>query len=514
MINNERGSSLIIVMLTVLVLTTLGLAILSASIGGAKRTELREDEVVQNLDAIKAVNEGVAFIKAKIKEEYSSDMTLSDYQDIINEIITTYSGASIANKSTAYNISNKDYTRVLEVSSEYAGGKSYRQKVYITAMPSFLKYALGSRDILTINGSTYFEEGNIYANNGLKISNHAKYIYDSLDKKVVTEFPSVKETSSSFVLVESNQMEVCSFDCYQDGSSVSINWAKLDPANLASAFNPNPPTYSTEQTEFIEVKIRETVVEKLREGGFQLTGGTSMTQTEIKDDLNDPSVTGGSSVNIITSFGSSAIPNHQSDKSYLYLGNAYIDTNSLTVDKGKWLVINGDAFFENVGSSQMDISANILVTGNVYIQGKIGFDSTMYVLGDTTIKNAELTGLSNSELILMTEGKLDISKVNKFNTNIGSTMKAYLYTADSAEIYAVGSYISVDGGIFAKGHLEVNAFRGETTDGVSDLIFNQNNDYLRSRLTLKNNKKLFLNQAQGLPKVNKLEVLTDLIEKD
>ena len=47
-----------------------------------------------------------------------------------------------------------------------------------TGMPSFLKYAVGSRGILTLNGSTYIEKGNIYANEKLIISNEAKYIFN------------------------------------------------------------------------------------------------------------------------------------------------------------------------------------------------------------------------------------------------------------------------------------------------------------------------------------------------
>ena len=41
-------------------------------------------------------------------------------------------------------------------------------------------------------------------------------------------------------------------------------------------------------------------------------------------------------------------------KGYLYQGTyAYIDTNDLKVDKSKWLVIDGDAYFENIGDKTM-----------------------------------------------------------------------------------------------------------------------------------------------------------------
>ena len=75
-------------------------------------------------------------------------------------------------------------------------------------MPSFLKYALGSREHLTLNGSVYLKEGNLYANNGLTISNTARYIYSGNYLNKIQPFPSVYDPEKSFLFLEKEDMNL------------------------------------------------------------------------------------------------------------------------------------------------------------------------------------------------------------------------------------------------------------------------------------------------------------------
>ena len=147
------------------------------------------------------------------------------------------------------------------------------------------------------------------------------------------------------------------------------------------------------------------------------------------------------------------------------------------------------------------------------MEGNLAFDSTMYVLGNTIINNATIKGSDGQELILMTEGKLELARFNKFNAPGSNSIKAYLYTSSNAQVYAVGSSINIEGGLFALGELEINAFRGSTTPSSNSLKFIKSDDIESSRFMIRNNKKLFIEQTQELPKVEKLEVITDLIEE-
>ncbi|KAA9023144.1 hypothetical protein [Niallia endozanthoxylica] len=512
MIKNERGSTLVVVMLMLMVFTVLGLAIISTSIGGAKRTEIREEQVTNDLDAIRHLNEAVAYIKETINQEFNiknPDMSIRAYQNLIqDDIIDNKYQYQIANISNTYETINEseDFTRVLQVTSG-----NYTQKVYITGMPSFLKYAVGSRGTLTLNGSTYVEEGNIYASDKIIIANEAKYIFNGDDLVEKTTFPSVA-SNKSLLFLENENIDLCNYNCYSEKTKNNGSFHSLKLENLDDAFDPTSPTYSKDNTEFVEVDIEKTFKEKLQTAGF-----VDDNANPYNMDINQMIANGRSrsSVKLITSFKD--IDNDPSIEGYLYVSpsqeDTYIEIDNLTLDKSKWLVFDGNAIIENIGRDPMNVSANILVTGDLTLRGAINFNSTIYVFGNTTINNVDIKGLNDGELILMTQGQLEIARINKF-TEDKSSIKAYLYTNQDAEVYAMGSYLYVEGGIFARGNLEVNAYRGSAEDEGTGIKFTDNDNETASRLIIKNNKKLFMNQEQGLPKINQLEVMTDLMKKE
>ncbi|WP_449620007.1 hypothetical protein [Robertmurraya sp. Marseille-Q9965] len=522
MLKNENGSTLLVVLVMMLVFTVLGLSILSTSIGGAKRTESREEQVTNDLDTIRTMGEAVAFIKEVISSEYNTknpDMSTTEYNNLIRDsIIGNSFGYQIENITPQYNSikEDEDFTRVLQVTS----GK-YKQIVYITGIPSFLKYAVGSRGILTLNGSTYVQKGNIYANEKLVISNQAKYIYNGESLIEDTTYPSVYSKNENLLFIENEQIDYCSNYCYRvneknEHEKLENHFDPLSINELNQAFQPTAPTFMREENEYVAVDIEKTFKEKLKLAGF--VGSHVDPYVLDIDEIISRGMT-SPSVEIIHSFNN--IGHSPSKNGYLYSAQGdkevYIDTDSLIMnDKSKWIIIDGDAVIENNGNQLMEVSANILITGNLTIRGDIAFDSTIYVLGDTTINNVNITGYNEGELILMTQGQLEIARVNKFkNSNEVNSIKAYLYTNENAEVYAIGSYLHVEGGIFSKGNLEVNAYRGAATDKDSHIEFSRGseNDASASRLIIRNNKKLFLNQAQGLPKIDRLEVVTDLMKK-
>lgn len=515
MLGNERGSTLLVVMLMILVFSILGLSILSTSIGGAKRTELREEQIQTDLENIKSLNEAIAYIKEMIQREYKPEMTINQYKDLIKQITGNTFGYDILDLSeTDYKdeiIVDQDFTRVLKVTSG-----EYSQLIYITGIPSFLKYAAGSRGTLTLNGSTYFEEGNIYAKDKLRVSKQAKYIFGE-DKVKETYLSSVSGTSQSYIFIENEnedeRIDMCSSNCYENGLPIG-NFHKVAVENINLAFDPNAPIFTKENTEYVGVDIERTFKEKLQVAGF-IEKSSNPYQYSVKEIIEHARES--MSIKFIDSFLDIDDTN-SNIKGYLYKAKdtdpVYIDTEELRLNKNKWIVIDGDAIFENESSSNLKISANILVNGNLTIRGDIAFDSTIYVLKNTTINNVNLTGLDGNELILMSEGTLEIARINKFKNDEENKIKAYLYTSQEAVVYAMGSYLFVEGGLFAKGDLEINAYRGAATQGGADITFEAKPNVEASRLRIKNDKRLFLNQAQGLPRIDKLEVITDLMKKE
>lgn len=112
---NERGSALVLVMFVALLLTILGLAILGATMGGAQRTETRENDVQSLHLAQKGLDEAVAYIQTKLdgRKDIDPDHMEDEIKGIVDEVknkivvadygvSTRLSGAGGTIKSIAY----------------------------------------------------------------------------------------------------------------------------------------------------------------------------------------------------------------------------------------------------------------------------------------------------------------------------------------------------------------------------------------------------------------------------
>ena len=248
-------------------------------------------------------------------------MTISDYNDnIIDKLeenaqfnftkddtrldITDISLATDENGNKIYDLDvDKYFTRVLQVTST-VNKQTYTKVVYITGMPSFLKYALGSRGHLTLNGSVYLKEGNLYANTGLTVTNTARYVYGGNYLEENTSFPSVYNPEKSLLFLEqenigSTSIRYCKDNCYSAKNEVSENFKNLQVNSenikflLDNAFKPNP-TYIPDKTEFVDVNIPITFLEKLKDGGFynQNIDTENLSTQEILDTIDSIIATG------------------------------------------------------------------------------------------------------------------------------------------------------------------------------------------------------------------------------
>ncbi|KIL53322.1 hypothetical protein KP77_02980 [Jeotgalibacillus alimentarius] len=533
---NESGYTLLTVMLIVLVFTTLGAVLLTVTVGSTQRTELREDTIVEDSDAIRAIEQGTAILKYQIQNnEFSSPGSI--YQGELDNVISSLTAEglniSIADKSTDYDINlSNDYTRVYEIRST-GYNDDYAKLVYVTAMPSFLKYAAGARDELSLHGGMYID-GDIYANNQLNISNEAKYIFEGSLNTVKNDFPTVSERSS-LILEDTGIATSCDhqsvpgcFDVNAGMFSRSVHWQQRSLEDLlAGSFSYQSPVQG-EVTDYIDVRLIPTVTTKMKEldpafddadteavaaGGSVLTVRGYPDAEQYENALSSDTVL--HEENVITSL--------QPDRNHLYISDAFLNTSTLSVNPDKWVVVMGDLVLESAAGETADISSNMIVFGDVILRGDLAMDSVVYALGNTTVFNANIKRpAGGGELILMSRGKLDIALLNSFSnpadfTEFPNQLNAFLYTDKNAEIYSVGSYVYIDGGVFSKGSLEFNSFRGDTAEGADDIIFTATNEdseaFEKSRLYVRNNQRLFLDKLQALPAVERLDVIEDAFRK-
>ncbi|MEK4292836.1 hypothetical protein [Paenibacillus sp. FSL R5-0914] len=582
---NERGSALVLVMFVALLLTILGLAVLGATMGGAQRTETRENDVQSLHLAQKGLDEAVAYIQTKLdgRKDIDPDHMEDEIKNIVNEVstkivgvsndVTELSGAGFTIKSITYEKQDKQkYYVDIEAQATVNGVKrQLKQKIVIDTYPDFLKYAFGSEGVLTLNGAPGFH-GNIYAGEKLVISDVAKYKYKGpglLTKQ--TQYPRVGLFSGGGSIVgvteKVSEVHVQSLQTIEYSGFVGSG---VVSSNNATTILPKILGVAKEQVlikpykKFIQINVLESFIDKVTEAI-----GTG-NRDRVKDAV-DKNELGDYLKNKMTNLPDSNLPNkpvlpdkpteaEEDDynlkysqyldnlKNYkirqnlllkdrttsaIYYGDLLIDgidKQQLTftagsksgndIDKPKWIIVKGNLEINNYSSDQnnfLPIQANIIVTGSVTIKGRVAFNSTMYVLGETVVEDAVIKGLNDKELVLISKGAVLINRIDAF-TDKAEEMKAFFYTDSNAELYGVGSIFWLNGGFFAKGNLTVNAVLGQVqplSSGVGfefrdqDKVLDSN---LFQRFQVKYNQEVFTHQQSSLPRVQQVNVTVGPLE--
>jgi hypothetical protein len=623
LLTNQRGNALLTVLITSLVMVTIGMAIMSSTIGGAKRTEVRETDIDITYEGLKAVEEISAklvfqlqptkqleinqltpvninskvrdFIQSEILPSYQSSDTIKciTIMDVSGNQASNLLGAHCGKANTLqYHTFGLDFldtnlSRVYEIivntenpdSEEGKVEKIVRKRIILSPIPSFLKYTLGSREQLQLNGSPHLV-GNVYAHS-LGISEDANYQLSNLDdKKVSAPFPSiVGDLYTSYDKVNYDHMKslvdtrqfyphLPTPDIKQDSQFTDISFDRtyseevgkvldslglsldqaLTKANIRNTITANylsnSPVFSPLVNGILSENVQGTVkadqsitVKGLRHPGVNLI---------VQGDVN---ILSNSTMDIgnIISTGNVTISNATGEMSIgniVAAGKVSIEANAPVTLKEN-IVSFDDVLFQSQNSTS-SIEGNIYSGGNLTIQGdandpddendEIEFDSVIYANGKTSISNLNITGKSSpghsdqrGQLILLSKGELLVTRMNEFqyymdeeekreadllpdaSENI-KPLQAFLYTDSDATLYGVGSLFYVNGGVFSKGNLTVNAVRGDvdSMDTIQRDLFS-NQEKKLSRFIVHYNKDVLLSKLDDLPNVDSLSLISDEI---
>lgn len=452
--------------------------------------------------------------------------------------------------------------------------RQLRQTITIDTYPDFLKYAFGSEQVLTLNGAPSFH-GNIYAGDKLVISDEAKYKYKgSVQPDKRTQYTRVEPLSQAGTEGETavpSEVHVQSLQSIEysgaagSGTVSSNNAATILHTILGVT---EEQVFIKPHKKFIQINVEESFLDKVTEA----LGKDKGSRREVKD-AYDAKQLGDYLKARMTKLPSSdpptkpVLPASPTDDeqdvyninyrkyvedlnnykisqnlllknritSAIYDGDLMIDgvdnqqltfdLNSKTGDnlnKPKWIIVNGNLEINNYSTDPnhyLSVQANIIVTGKVTIRGRVTFNSTMFVLGETVVEDAVIKGLDNNdkELVLISKGEVLINRIDAF-TNQTSEMKAFFYTDSDAYLYGVGSIFWLNGGFFAKGNLTVNSVLGEV-DEPSDptygfLFDNQEKDRtdLVQRFQVEYNHEVFTHQQSTLPRVQQVNVTVGPLE--
>lgn len=198
-------------------------------------------------------------------------------------------------------------------------------------------------------------------------------------------------------------------------------------------------------------------------------------------------------------------------------------------------ILSGENAVLKPYASTIDIQSNIVANKDLTIigdendQGKeddqVMFDSVVYTGNKASISNVNILGAENNakQIVLLAHDDLLITRINEFNNyrpaneegipylpdenNSVQPLKGFFYTEKNAELYGVGSLFYIEGGLFAKEALTINAVRGKIDGGISGLPDIQE-DYF-SRFIVNYNQDVLLQRIDALPIVEQLQVFSD-----
>lgn len=589
---SQQGSVLVLVMFIVLLLTILGVGVLSATVGGAKRAETRENDVQSLHLAQKKIDEVIAYMTQRLNQmleqgidrpqnELNSDIQLflKKLQDQSSgfQSLTSINGA--ANRITGITLdesasSGSQYAVVIQASADVNGiSRNLEQRVTVTTFPDFLNYSLGSEGDVILNGAPFIK-GNLYAGGQLKLSPRAFYMHNGKELNQPTLYPLLEG--------EAHVQSLNEIQYWNGGSYVEVPTGgeqyKLVNERVKQAYE---NSLIKKKKTLVQIDVEDSFLDKISEAsgsaankrnfsnvyyGFKLPEESNETPTErgqrLVSSFINPDGTSNQIPEVLKMPQRSDYDKTENEElegdeleawredqyqlafeafrmklanlsnSTIYNGSLYLDGTTLnnitdiskanrTDNPGEqpsnWVIINGDLkLVNNNPSNFITIQANLLVTGNLYIEGNVKFDSTLYTLGETKIINASISGKDEKELVVISKGPVLLNRVDEFKEK-ATDLQAFFYTDSTAELYGVGSIFSLNGGFFAKGTLTINAVVGDRVinePGKYEFNFEGQNqpDPSASRFSIRYNEKVFEHQKVGLPRVKQISINAGPVE--
>ncbi|CAM4278689.1 hypothetical protein [Paenibacillus typhae] len=302
---DENGSALVLVMFLVLLLTILGLGVLSATIGGAARSETRENDVQSLHLAQKGLSEATAYIQSQLTGLQLENLDPKQLETILStlnnnksslkvstELESTSSGAVEGIDFVGKEIDTQSIKYTINVtSSAMVNGvkRKLRQQIVIDSYPDFLKYAFGSEQTLTLNGAPLLQ-GNIYAGDKLVVTNTPEYIYKNqfYDDHTINDFPTVTMGSDANALGEVHVQSMDSIE-YEKNRTATAHLPQRESDRdkvLAEILHITPDKIKIkEQKKFVKINVEESFLDKLSQG--LLVGQSETVQKNLRDDLRD-----------------------------------------------------------------------------------------------------------------------------------------------------------------------------------------------------------------------------------
>ena len=478
---SEKGYTLLFVLVTLSVLSVLALATIGISLQSSRLTEIRESDIAINQDANNKLKEAIAELDSLTQEVDSVSLfnlisnpmkfqqklgrNIKVIEQFQQNTVPTNQVLLLWNKQE-----NSDVIKTLDlyiVSTIQKGDqpilrKTYSQRIYLSAIPNFLYYVLGSSAQVTLQGAPHIS-GNIYSKDPLKVTATPDFRYkEEIDETTIKGSPMYQNISAhpyiqGKIKIASSTSKL--LDCR--------DFLECQNPTPSSVFRPSGNTQlMTMRDQFIDFDYLFALNDFLSlNSSIQfIDGDLKSVQTQLSEGLKQNNLIAYPVESFLDDFSQKRLIKPQSGTNTVTIATNILSNSSNNVP----LIIDGNLNISSTGTSEnpLIVSRPLIVNGDLLVQGNVEFSSTIFSVGDSILQDATIQKPTNSSnsLVLLSKGSVLINRVNSFKPKNSSSidLEAFIYS-DSTEVtkvFGVGSTLSLKGGIFTKGNLELNAYRG------------------------------------------------------
>ncbi|WP_214819401.1 MULTISPECIES: hypothetical protein [unclassified Exiguobacterium] len=537
----EDGYVLVLVLVTMAALAVLSLAAMQVNLATNKLTVIRTEDTQLNEDAKSALRliadevrtqfplHGDMEVPAHMESETAfiskvQSLLVSDepFTALTTDSAVRYS-IELKRDATDTAVQTAPFTTILQVNVTASRqvnpeqpelSVEYTQDLYLTALPSFLYYVLGSDEQLDVNGMPTVK-GNLYSNGPLTFIRDANYQLGPERLTIQNLDSSLFHLDGRIDLSDQGSCASCQQENYFTAGDERAG-EMADVGVSPSSFSPFQYDYSI--IEFLNRRLDTPLAYTANVQSKIFEEGLIASTEEVFELERILSEDGASIIERPTPYLNADAFNRLSEPTILTRPDLILDrpmyvTESITESNAP-LLFDGNVVIESI--DKLTIERPLIVRGNLTIRGNVSFNSTVYALGDTFIDRANILPIDaakGNSLILLSKGKILLNRINEFD-DTPTTLQAFMYSdsVEETKVYAVGSILEINGGLYSKGPLEVNVFRGKFVDaeGLSPQEYFDNLNHFpsqgaeESRLKLTYNDAVF-NQLETLPVTNQLQ---------
>jgi len=520
-IRNEKGYSLLISLIIVLLFTVLGVSLIGMTLNGVQKNETRED-IIQSTDF---ASKGIERITAEINSDLNNvvngpGLSTHDFAIEFNRIVDSYSCLEdtenqeseiipysvciessypvettfVKGTNPALNLSLRKNIKFKSIGRSGLVEKPLYTTINIGASeyPEVLNYAVGAYKVppelvKTNCDPTMIEkcfekiegEGNLFLNGGLSIEGDIKvdtnlitvdkglYEEGSTNSSFASVLPQVNSDRKLFLGGKMYKYTVPSgfnYRNYVNTTSFSTNFTPKDDINSLFYNGEGPEKISKsidiKPINFIE-KSTSMTLNKNTANTFRVNNSTLSNVSRAQNTFLVLKKDNSHDMeNPIFTFSGTNTFGKANPASGKFATKGTININGAATKFYDGAYINGN----------LNITGSSTISGVVYVNGELTIknaqlrsDVIFYVTGNVTIEKSEILGINqvnrSSSLIIFAKGDINFKFISS-QENEPSELKGYFYSEKTLEIYGIYSNIKINGGVSAR-KIILNSLRGD-----------------------------------------------------